>query len=567
MASLAGGRRRAVVSTGPAATFNFSNSGAPHASSSSSSSSSSSRRAEKADDENAGRGVTRVLAFVALMVVLLIAYKSAARVEADAASGVGVGVVVVPSTLDTSATLVKTSTGKTKSDDESEESIAVEPTPRTPQERVERDESALGVRTDYPVELLRDDNGTRAHAPLGDSPAGSALTEEDEENDEVVRAEVLAERKQAKEYAAKVKQEANANAAPPRGATRVPSLGNLLFSDGDAYEAAPFITLPPDAGQPFKGMWDLLTVHEDYFAKHPHKRYVPRLAQTISRQTFHQVFRITSTPVIIPFEHARALGFITQAQTLDEMQRKYPYDPNSPSGSTTYNPNSGRKAKLDLGPALYAIAQDAKLEKIAIGVRNFPRNLQLSTRNLAALGVSRPPYIQRKRFQPTAMWFGTSTSDTKFHHDCCDNFVMMIAGVKRWYLAPVTDWRHLKPIKCEGDHQSLCWASVPYPLADDLDAKSKATLAKLNSIIIDLQPSEMLYLPAGWWHFIRNLGPNVMLNHWTYGCENVGLALELDPTRKDRKDFANCPAAATAERAWRARMDGPLFGSDGKPVA
>ena len=135
---------------------------------------------------------------------------------------------------------------------------------------------------------------------------------------------------------------------------------------------------------------------------------------------------------------------------------------------------------------------------------------------------------------------------------------MMISGVKRWFIAPVTDWRELRPIRCEADHQSLCWASVPYPLADDLDDRAKATLARLNSIVIDLKPGDSLYLPAGWFHFIKNLGPTVMLNHWTYGCENSGLALDLDPLRKDRPDFHGCTAAANAERVWREKSDEPL---------
>ena len=71
---------------------------------------------------------------------------------------------------------------------------------------------------------------------------------------------------------------------------------------------------------------------------------------------------------------------------------------------------------------------DAKLEKIAVGgcflmlcladrltfsipgVRNFPRNLHMSSRNLASMGVSRPPYIQTQRFQAASAWTRSVTS-------------------------------------------------------------------------------------------------------------------------------------------------------------
>jgi hypothetical protein len=73
----------------------------------------------------------------------------------------------------------------------------------------------------------------------------------------------------------------------------------------------------------------------------------------------------------------------------------------------------------------------------------------IKSKYLDELGVSRPPFVDRHRFQPPTLWLGTSTSDTKLHSDCCDNFVMMISGVKRWYLAAPTEARNLKPIKCE----------------------------------------------------------------------------------------------------------------------
>mmetsp|Transcript_33038 Transcript_33038/g.52997 ORF Transcript_33038/g.52997 Transcript_33038/m.52997 type:complete len:108 (-) Transcript_33038:709-1032(-) len=63
---------------------------------------------------------------------------------------------------------------------------------------------------------------------------------------------------------------------------------------------------------------------------------------------------------------------------------------------------------------------------------------------------------------------------------------------------------------------------------------------KLNAVGIELKAGEMLYLPAGWWHHIENLGPTVMVNFWTLGCENIHVALDNDPNRSIRSDFNNC---------------------------
>jgi hypothetical protein len=525
------------------------------------------------EDENAGQNVTRILGIVAIFVILLIGYRGVLMnnnnsLQEDEDNNVA----IINEDSNTNTIINKDDSNNNNNIDDNSNNKQV-------------------MMESYPVELLRDDNGTRSVKDI-------------EADDESVKEEELLEKQSAKAYQEELQQQhkqqqqhtiippnpdqelkqqqtkqskssssnsdddsddsdndnpkqhqqhQQTSSSTPNPKKRVPSLGNLLFEDGLLYEQASTIELHPEAGQPFKGMWDLLTSHEEYYKKNPHKRYVPRLGETISRQTFHRVFRITSTPVIMSFDHARALGFLTQQQTMEELREKHPYDPEKDS-SLTYNPSSGRKTKLDLGPAVYAISKDAKLEKIGVGVRNFPRNLQLSSKNMASLQVSRPPYIQKKRFQPASMWFGTSSSPTKFHHDCCDNFVMMIAGTKRWFLAPVTDWRRLQPIRCEGDHQSLCWATVAYP-PKPKDDREKKIVESLNSVVIDLHPGEMLYLPAGWFHYIDNLGPTVMLNHWTFGCENVGMQLEQDPSRKDRSDFRNCPAAATAERLWREKED------------
>lgn len=397
----------------------------------------------------------------------------------------------------------------------------------------------------YPLELLVDVNGTEA---LGQGGVEESV--EEIEQDKM-------ERKQAgemKEHKGKAKEVV----VVPK---RIPGLGNFLFSDAEKYERAEVVNMPedPDFERPFPGMWKLLNMHETYFKSHMHKRYVPRLAQTITRQEFHEFFRKTSTPLIIPFEHARAMGFLTQESTVEEMRAKYPYDPSTDTSPKTYNKYSLTKTSLDLGPAVYAISNDVKLEKISHGVRNFPRNLHMSSKNLAAMGVSRPPFVQKQRFQPASAWFGTSTSDTKFHHDCCDNFVMMVVGVKKWFLAPPTDWRTLRPVRCEGDNQSLCWASVPYPNAKPMPEDHQKVIDKLNHILIELSAGDMLYLPAGWWHHIENLGPTIMMNHWTFGCENVGMALEIEPTRKDRPDFKTCEKNAKDEFAWRAHMDAEDF--------
>lgn len=200
--------------------------------------------------------------------------------------------------------------------------------------------------------------------------------------------------------------------------TRVAQLGNLLFSDGSEYEAAPDYASPPEllAAMRYAKLWSLQKLHDQFFQRVPHKQYIPRLAQPISRLEFHQTFRQTSTPVIIPFQYMRHLGFVTKGWTLDEMRAKFPFTPKPGAQALQYSSKAGLNTvtELDFGPGLYEISLDAKLRRGAKGTtsRNFPRNMMLRPKYLAMLDISFPPFVPRKRFQVPTLWMGTSSSDT-----------------------------------------------------------------------------------------------------------------------------------------------------------
>ena len=84
---------------------------------------------------------------------------------------------------------------------------------------------------------------------------------------------------------------------------------------------------------------------------------------------------------------------------------RFPYEPpKNGKLPLAYNHKSGYKDGLDLGPALYALESDAELAKGGGSKRNFPRNLMIKSKYLEMLGISRPPFVPRKRFQPPTLW-------------------------------------------------------------------------------------------------------------------------------------------------------------------
>lgn len=331
----------------------------------------------------------------------------------------------------------------------------------------------------------------------------------------------------------------------------IESLGGLYIQDGDKYLEAPEITPPEGPINPpslYKKMWPQLEMHEEFFRQVPHKRYIPRLGQPITRQQFHEIFRKTSTPVIIPFKYMRHLGVLTKGWTLKDLRKEFPYEPKIAKKTALmrqdYNQNGFYRGKrdVDFGPALWKLEQDTHIVYGASGTgnRNIPRNMKLPPSELAKFNISFPPFLPSSEFQPPTMWMGTTSADTKMHHDCCDNWVSHIQGTKRWFIAPPTDSRKLWPNACVGKHTALCWSPLKFPFRKNLTPKERAMKEKLDYIDVDVNAGEMLYLPAGWWHMISNRGPTIMINFWAIGCANSQIALDLDPQRTDRPDFTQC---------------------------
>jgi jumonji domain-containing protein 7 len=69
--------------------------------------------------------------------------------------------------------------------------------------------------------------------------------------------------------------------------------------------------------------------------------------------------------------------------------------------------------------------------------------------------------------------------------------------------------------------------SDPAKKLADMTKKNQEIMKSVNKIEIDLQPGEILYMPAGWFHHIKNMGPTVMVNHWTRNMQMIGLVKVL----------------------------------------
>jgi len=68
-----------------------------------------------------------------------------------------------------------------------------------------------------------------------------------------------------------------------------------------------------------------------------------------------------------------------------------------------------------------------------------------------------------------------------------------------------------------GDIPNVRWSSISNP------EHSHALPPEILPIRVTLMPGETLYLPVGWWHYVRQSGVTVALNWW-YDAELRGMS-------------------------------------------
>ena len=144
------------------------------------------------------------------------------------------------------------------------------------------------------------------------------------------------------------------------------------------------------------------------------------------------------------------------------------------------------------------------------GSRSLPRyagNTPLTHEQFAALGFRAPQCFGNQNFAAPRLWFGPKGSATPLHYDGRDNLICQYIGRKHLTLYPPGQIRWLYT-----RDKAPAWSLVADPRRPDLD--KFPLFARAKGVEVTLNAGELLYLPARWSHFVRNLDVSVMVNFW-----------------------------------------------------
>ncbi|WP_245774104.1 cupin-like domain-containing protein [Rugamonas rubra] len=146
------------------------------------------------------------------------------------------------------------------------------------------------------------------------------------------------------------------------------------------------------------------------------------------------------------------------------------------------------------------------LELVASGAHELPPYLgNLELRELNRL-CHWPTYFDK--MGPPRFWLGPAGTVTPLHCDYDDNIFAQIWGTKRIFLSPPHHDEFLYPREAN----AILFGSPFDPEAPDFDKFPLARQALMIEVIVN--PGDLLYVPAGWYHQVRALTFSLSSNRW-----------------------------------------------------
>lgn len=155
-----------------------------------------------------------------------------------------------------------------------------------------------------------------------------------------------------------------------------------------------------------------------------------------------------------------------------------------------------------------------------------------------------------------SIWIGNQTTATA-HHDMSHNIAVCVAGRRRFTLFPPEQVGNLYPGPLEPTPGGQVVSMVDFR-APDYDRYPRFRDAVASAQVADLEPGDVLFYPALWWHHVEALEPfNILVNYWW----NTAPAFMDTPQNTLLHAMLSLRDRSDAEKqAWRAMFDYYIFG-------
>ena len=126
-----------------------------------------------------------------------------------------------------------------------------------------------------------------------------------------------------------------------------------------------------------------------------------------------------------------------------------------------------------------------------------------------ASDIQQLPYVPSNLLTSNNLWLGYGGNRVNLHYDLFHNINAQIIGKKHWIIFPPQQSSLLYPNPW---YSRFFWCSrvnIEQPNYEQFPLFKSA-----QPIEVIVEPGEVLFLPAGWWHSPIGVGFNVAVNFW-----------------------------------------------------
>ena len=117
--------------------------------------------------------------------------------------------------------------------------------------------------------------------------------------------------------------------------------------------------------------------------------------------------------------------------------------------------------------------------------------------------------LRRRSDSDGFLWLGPRGTLTPWHHDLTNNLLVQVLGEKRVRMSPPWAWARMR----NSTHCFSDWDNEPLPAGP-----GDATRPPVIECIIG--PGEAIFLPVGWWHYVRGLDATITLTCTNFRARN-----------------------------------------------
>lgn len=139
-----------------------------------------------------------------------------------------------------------------------------------------------------------------------------------------------------------------------------------------------------------------------------------------------------------------------------------------------------------------------------------------ASRNYAALRelwddiVQLPEYLDSSAEHRGFLWFGPAGTITPLHHDLTNNFMAQVYGRKLVKLIPSCDLKYVA-------NEFHCYTDID---AENVDWHRYPQFKEARIIDVVIGPGDLLFLPVGWWHYVRSLDVSMTIAFTNFLFDN-----------------------------------------------